>query len=257
MDSISSSSSAASSSDTSPISSLSPSRASSRTSLSSPTSLESSANLPSSSLSLSYASSILAREIGALQKLHNSLSDEESEQGKAFVDVVRRISSVGRGGMGAKVVCTGVGKSLIVARKAAGILCSFGVPSVTLHPTEAMHGDLGLLSSHDVLLLFSHSGTTRELLFFLPYIPPSIQKVLITSSPRSILAQNSDVVLTIPPEEADEEVPAPTASMLCMGALVDAIALTVLREREGADGAGRRKFGELHPGGRLGEVCRD
>lgn len=151
---------------------------------------------------------------------------------------------------GGKVVVSGVGKSGNVAQKVAATLTSTGSVAVFLHPTEAIHGDLGLLAPQDVLLLFSHSGSSQELLLMLPPARELCSAVVaVLGNPQGSLAQQVDCV--IPAMVSSEACPdnlAPTASSTVAMALGDAIAMTLKQ----MTGFGPDKFAKLHPGGRLG-----
>jgi D-arabinose 5-phosphate isomerase GutQ len=138
-----------------------------------------------------------------------------------------------------------------------------GIQSTFLHPVEALHGDLGSISPHgvDVLILVSYSGKTAELLSLIKSLrkdPPPHQHchaIISLTTPNSPLAQASDVSLDVSlekDEEADPAVPAPTSSVLAALAMLDSLALTLLRERVGwdADPVERKAtFREFHPGG--------
>jgi arabinose-5-phosphate isomerase len=150
-----------------------------------------------------------------------------------------------------RIIVTGIGKSGIIARKIAATLCSTGTPAHYLHPAEAVHGDLGMLSRGDTVIALSASGETEELLRLLPLLKRLADK-LITFSGNAVstLAGASDVVLdTSVSAEACPHNLAPTASTTVMLALGDALALEVSRRR----GWKAEDFAELHPGGRLGK----
>jgi arabinose-5-phosphate isomerase len=150
-----------------------------------------------------------------------------------------------------RVIVTGIGKSGIISRKIAATLCSTGTPAHYLHPAEAVHGDLGMLSHGDTVLVLSSSGETEELLRLLPLLKRLADKLItLCGNPASTLAGASDVVLdTSVSEEACPHNLAPTASTTVMLALGDALALEVSRRR----GWKAEDFAELHPGGRLGK----
>jgi arabinose-5-phosphate isomerase len=150
-----------------------------------------------------------------------------------------------------RVIVTGIGKSGIIARKIAATLCSTGTPAHYLHPAEAVHGDLGMLSHGDTVLVLSSSGETEELLRLLPLLKRLADKLItLCGNPASTLAAASDIVLdTSVSEEACPHNLAPTASTTVLLALGDALALEVSRRR----GWKAEDFAELHPGGRLGK----
>jgi arabinose-5-phosphate isomerase len=150
-----------------------------------------------------------------------------------------------------RVIVTGVGKSGIVARKLVATFNSTGTPALFLHPVEAMHGDLGMVSAQDVVLALSNSGETRELTILLPSLE-RLQAPLIsmTGRPGSTLGRRSQVTIdTGVPREACPLGLAPTASTTAMLAMGDALAV-VLLTRRGFQASDFRRF---HPGGRLGE----
>jgi arabinose-5-phosphate isomerase len=150
-----------------------------------------------------------------------------------------------------RIIVTGIGKSGIIAGKIAATLRSTGTPAHFLHPAEAVHGDLGMLSRGDTVLALSSSGETEELLRLLPLLKRLADKLItLCGCSTSTLAQASDIVLdTSVDTEACPLNLAPTASTTVMLALGDALALEVSRRR----GWKAEDFAELHPGGRLGK----
>ena len=150
-----------------------------------------------------------------------------------------------------KVVITGMGKSGLIGKKIAATLASTGTPSFFLHPAEALHGDLGMVSKGDVLIAISNSGETQELLAIIPIVKRWGNKVIaITNNPNSSLAKESDVHLYLNVEK--EACPlnlAPTSSSTATLALGDAIAITLLELR----GFTKEDFARFHPGGSLGK----
>jgi arabinose-5-phosphate isomerase len=150
-----------------------------------------------------------------------------------------------------RVIVTGMGKSGIICRKIAATLTSTGTPAFFLHPAEAIHGDLGILQSQDMILALSYSGETDELLRLLETIKRlGAGLIAITGDCRSTLAQAADVALDCRvSEEACPMNLVPTASTTAALALGDAIAMTLLV----AKGFSQEHFASLHPGGRLGK----
>jgi arabinose-5-phosphate isomerase len=150
----------------------------------------------------------------------------------------------------ARIVVTGIGKSGIIARKIAATLRSTGTQAHFLHAAEAIHGDLGMLASGDVVLALSYSGETEELLRLLPTLKRlNTTLIAISGCSTSTLAQASDLFLDA--SVSSEACPlnlAPTASTTVMLALGDALALEVSRRR----GWKAEDFADLHPGGRIG-----
>jgi arabinose-5-phosphate isomerase len=149
-----------------------------------------------------------------------------------------------------RIVVTGIGKSGIIARKIAATLRSTGTQAHFLHAAEAIHGDLGMLASGDVVLALSYSGETEELLRLLPTLKRLNAKLIAVSGcSTSTLAEASDIFLdTGVSVEACPLNLAPTASTTVMLALGDALALEVSRRR----GWKAEDFADLHPGGHIG-----
>ena len=148
------------------------------------------------------------------------------------------------------VIVTGMGKAGLVGAKISATLASTGTPSIALHPTEAMHGDLGRIRADDVVLALSNSGETEEVKALVPHVR-RIGAVVIamTGEKESPLARLADCVLDI--GRIDEAEPlglAPTASTSAMMALGDALAVVVLGER----GFSREDYARYHPSGALG-----
>jgi len=149
-----------------------------------------------------------------------------------------------------QVVATGVGKAGLVAQKIAATLASTGTSSSYLHPTEALHGDLGRLRARDLLLVLSNSGESAEVVALLgPTRKIGAPIVAVTGEPESTLARYADCVLDI--GRVQEACPlnlAPTASTSAMLAMGDALAMVVLQERN----FGREDYALYHPAGALG-----
>jgi arabinose-5-phosphate isomerase len=150
-----------------------------------------------------------------------------------------------------RIIVTGVGKSGIVARKLVATFNSTGTPALFLHPVEAMHGDLGMVSPQDVVLALSNSGETKEITFLLPSLARlQVPVIALTGRLHSTLARHSRVAIdTGVPREACPLGLAPTASTTAMLAMGDALAVVLLTKRGFKTGDFRR----VHPGGSLGE----
>ncbi len=150
-----------------------------------------------------------------------------------------------------KVIVSGVGKSGHIARKIASTLASTGTPSFFIHPSEGIHGDLGMATSRDIFLFISNSGETDEVVSMVPFVKRlGCTIISITGKRDSALARNSDVV--IPVEVQEEACPmglAPTASTTAVLAMGDAVAVALLERR----GFTQKDFAQLHPGGVLGK----
>lgn len=153
-----------------------------------------------------------------------------------------------------RIVCVGVGKSGHVARKIAATLASTGSPAQFVHPTEASHGDLGMITPQDVILALSRSGETAELSDILLYAKRfSIPLIGMTAQADSALGKASDHLLLVPnAPEACGITKAPTTSTTLMMALGDALAVALL-ERKGFQADDFRTF---HPGGKLGSMLK-
>jgi arabinose-5-phosphate isomerase len=150
-----------------------------------------------------------------------------------------------------KVVLTGVGKSGLIARKIAATMSSTGTMATFLHPTDGMHGDLGLLSTGDVVIALGKSGESEELVKLIPALKRlSVKLVAITSRRDSTLARGADVVLYAPVErEACPLDLAPTVSTTVALAIGDALAITLMKMKDFKP----EDFALYHPGGKLGK----
>lgn len=187
---------------------------------------------------LDLARRTLSVEADALNNMATLLGEE-------FIAAINSILAC-RG----KVIITGMGKSGLVGRKIAATLASTGTPSFYLHPGEAFHGDLGMISSEDVVLALSHSGETDEVLKIVPFIQSNHNVLIsITANAESTLAKNSDIHLnTGVKEEACILHLAPTSSTTAQLALGDALAIALMKARDFTS----MDFARLHPGGSLG-----
>jgi arabinose-5-phosphate isomerase len=185
-------------------------------------------------------------EAEALEQLAQRL---EGPQGQVFELVAELVVTAAESGH--RVVLTGIGKSGLIARKIAATLLSTGTAAQFLHPTEALHGDLGLLARGDVLLALSYSGESEELLRLLTVLPRlGVMLVALTGCMDSALAKASAHVLDVSVDrEACNHQLAPTASTTAMLALGDALAIDVSRRLDFQP----QDFAELHPGGQLGK----
>lgn len=158
------------------------------------------------------------------------------------------------GRTGGNMVVCGVGKSGIVAQKIASTFCSLGLPSFFLHPTEALHGDLGRVSASDALVLISKSGTTQEILTLLPYLKiPREMTIGLLGNVQGPLSEQCSVLFDCRVEkEACPNNQAPTTSTTVTLAIGDAMAVVY----EKLVGLSREKFAVHHPGGLLGKSLR-
>jgi arabinose-5-phosphate isomerase len=185
------------------------------------------------------AAEVLATEAAAIQGLLPQL-DAAFDRAVAVLQ-----ATAGR------VVCTGMGKSGLIMKKVAATLSSTGTPALFLHPAEAVHGDLGMIVTGDVVLAASASGTTEELLRLLATLKRlGVPLLAMTGNPASPLARHADLHLgVVIDREACPHNLAPTASTTAMLALGDALAMAVSEAR----GFTAEDFALLHPAGHLGK----
>lgn len=187
---------------------------------------------------LEVAARVLHDEAEAILKLIDRLDT-------SFEDAVNLIShSSGR------VILTGMGKSGHIAKKVSATMASTGTPSFFLHPAEGIHGDLGMVTAQDVIIAYSNSGETGEILNIIPSVKRIGAKMIaVVGNVNSTLAKNSDIVLYAGAEkEADSLGLAPTSSTTAALALGDALAVTLMEKMHfTAD-----NFAVFHPGGSLG-----
>jgi arabinose-5-phosphate isomerase len=181
-----------------------------------------------------------------LAALATAMCDGLGRSFVAAVDTIRRA----RG----RLIVTGMGKSGHIARKVAATLASTGTPAFFVHAADASHGDLGMITSDDVLLVLSWSGETEELKNLIDYSRRfAIALIAVTVSAESTLGKAADIVLALP--QADEACPhnlTPTTSTLMQLALGDALAVALLESR----GFTAIDFGVFHPGGKLGAALK-
>jgi len=149
-----------------------------------------------------------------------------------------------------KVIVTGMGKSGIIGRKIVGTLASIGMPSIFLHPGDAVHGDLGVVSKDDIVLLISNSGETDELIRIVPSIKKIGAEIIsITATKNSTLGQYSNIVIeTGEIKEADTFGIIPSSSTTTALVIGDALALTLMNIKN----VQKQDFAFFHPGGNLG-----
>ena len=188
----------------------------------------------------------LDAEAGGVTALASAIS---GALGKSFIAAVELMKNC-RG----RVIVTGIGKSGHIGRKISSTLSSTGTPSFFVHPSEASHGDLGMITGDDVILALSWSGETAELKNLIDYSRRFRSPLIaVTAEAGSTLGHAADVALVLP--QAREACPhnlAPTTSSLMQLALGDAIAIALLESR----GFTALDFGLLHPGGRLGALLK-
>ena len=191
---------------------------------------------------LEVAKRALEQEVMGLEALKEALSKDN-----IFEKVIETFLEIP-----GRIVVTGMGKSGHIGRKIASTFASTGTPSCFVHPAEASHGDLGMVTSKDCVVALSNSGKTRELADILEYAHRlAIPLIAITQNKKSMLAQYATYVLEIPnmPEACPHGL-APTTSTTMMLALGDALAISLLERREFSS----HDFKNLHPGGELGRI---
>ncbi len=181
----------------------------------------------------------------ALQTEADALMRIKSDIGEEFVRAVETILE-----SNGKVIMTGMGKSGLVAKKIAATLASTGTPSFYMHPGEAFHGDLGMISKGDVVIALSYSGETDEVLKIVPFIHDNGNTLIsMTGNCNSSLAKNSDIHLDVKVErEACILHLAPTTSTTAQLAMGDALACSLMKMRNFTS----MDYARLHPGGSLG-----
>jgi arabinose-5-phosphate isomerase len=195
---------------------------------------------------ISSAVRTLEAEAGGISALSAAIHDG---LGHAFTAAVELIAAAH-----GRLIVTGMGKSGHVGRKIAATFASTGTPAFFVHPSEASHGDLGMITRDDVILVLSWSGETAELKNVINYSRRfRIALIAVTAAADSTLGRSADIVLALP--NAREACPhnlAPTTSTLMQAALGDALAVALLESR----GFTALDFGRLHPGGRLGAMLK-
>lgn len=197
--------------------------------------------------SLKIAREALAVEIDGLRQLSDSLNDSFTQA----VDAIFALKSQTGNG---RLIVSGIGKSGHVANKIAATMASTGTPAFFVHPNEASHGDLGMITENDVVLLLSNSGENAELSDIIAYTQRfGITLIGMTSRPDSSLGKHADIPLIIPrAKEACGIGMAPTTSTTMMIALGDALAVTLLKK----NGLTKEDFSVFHPGGKLGQKLK-
>ncbi len=189
---------------------------------------------------LDVAKEVLNIEADSIKTLSGMLDNNFS----AAVEIILRC----RG----RVIITGMGKSGIICKKIAATLTSTGTQAVFMHPSDAMHGDLGLIKKNDAVIAVSHSGETREIIELIPHLKMMKTRIIaVTSKEESSLAKESDVLLNYRIDR--EGCPlnlAPMASTTTTLALGDALAAALMK----AKGVKEEDFLQFHPQGKLGQI---
>lgn len=190
---------------------------------------------------LAWGLEVLAHEGEALDLLKTRINDD-------FARAVQLLYEVN-----GQVLTSGVGKSGLVAKKIAATLTSTGTPATFVHPVDAVHGDLGIVSARDAAILLSKSGETAEILDLVPaFRRHGVPVIAMTCDPRSALAREADAVVDLGnPREACPDDLVPTSSTTAALAMGDALAVALMRLK----GFSREDFAVLHPGGVLGRTA--
>jgi arabinose-5-phosphate isomerase len=190
-------------------------------------------------MTIEQAREVLSVEIEGIEAVRDRLGEEFERAVTLVMDCPSRL------------VITGIGKSGIIGQKISATLNSTGTPSFFLHPVEAMHGDLGMVSSSDVILAISYSGETLELNSLLANLKGrAVRIIAMTGNPGSTMASCADAVLNVSvPREACPLGLAPTTSTTATLALGDALAVSLLKRKQFK----AEDFRRNHPGGSLGE----
>ena len=186
-----------------------------------------------------YAREVFRIEAQAIQQLSQYLDQHFN----AVVELI--LTTTG------KLVVTGMGKSGLIGRKMAATFTSTGTPSFFLHPSEAFHGDLGMIARNDILLAISKSGETSEILQLIPFLKKQgLPIIAICADSKATLVQNADYFLNVMVnQEACPLDLAPTASSTATLAMGDALAMALMKARNFQ----REDFAQFHPGGSLGK----
>ena len=186
------------------------------------------------------AREVIETEIQALQTMEGLL-DDRFEQ--AVLYILQH--------SGSRVITSGIGKAGLIASKVSATLASTGTLSFFMHPSDALHGDLGMTQEGDIILLFSNSGESEEISTLIPHLKRlKIYIIGITSNPRSTLGTQADIVLELgSTREACPHGLAPTASTTCMLAMGDALAISLMKRKNFSVS----DYARYHPGGALGK----
>lgn len=181
-------------------------------------------------------------EIEAIEELKNLLDENLSKA----LDMIEEAKG--------RIILTGMGKSGHIAKKIAASLASTGTPSFFMHPAEASHGDLGMVTEDDVIIAISNSGESRELIDVLNYSKRfGIKLIAITKNPDSSLGKAGDIVLRLPlSKEACPLGLAPTSSTTATLVLGDVITVGMIERK----GFSKAQFNQRHPGGKLGSILQ-
>ncbi len=188
---------------------------------------------------LASARAVIAQEMQGLQAVSDALDGR-------FIETLHTVA-----GLNGRLIVSGMGKSGHIARKMAATFASTGTPAHFVHPSEASHGDLGMITGDDAVLLLSNSGETAELHDIITYTRRfSIPLIALVRRSGSMLVEAADIAIVLPEVPEASPTGAPTTSTIMMLAYGDALAMALLERR----GFTREEFGIYHPGGKLGQA---
>ncbi len=188
---------------------------------------------------LEMGTKVIKKEVEAIEKVNRDLDDN-------FVSAINSIYDC-KG----RVVFTGIGKSGHIGRKLAATFSSLGTPAAFVHATEALHGDLGMITKDDIVIAISNSGETKDILDMIPSLNIIGAKIIsITSNEKSSLARKSEIHIKVDTKkEADHLNLAPTSSTTAVLAVGDAMAIVLSTLKDFK----KENFAVFHPGGNLGK----
>ncbi len=190
-----------------------------------------------------------------IREVINNLLNLEKNLGSSFIEAVELLYSAN----GHNIITVGIGKSGIIAQKLSATLCSMGVFSYFLHPSEAFHGDFGKILKNDILIIFSNSGETKEILDFLAHLKSlnlNNKIIAITSRDHSSLTKIADIsILTFVVKENENKnfSIVPTTSTTASLVLGDALAIALHKKR----GFMLKNLIKTHPGGYIGQIVKN
>lgn len=191
---------------------------------------------------LQIAKQVIQNEILALKTLESNIDNTD------FNKIIEKILSIT-----GRVICVGIGKSGHIAKKIASSFASTGTAALFVHPSEASHGDLGMITVNDVVIMISNSGETKELFDVINYcINNKITMIAITKNQNSTLGKASSYLITLPKHHEASSLSAPTTSSLLTLAIGDAMTVA-LHE---AKNITKENYLSYHPGGAIGVNLR-
>lgn len=186
---------------------------------------------------MASARAVIAREIEGLEAVAAALDEK-------FEALVKAVA-----GLKGRIIISGMGKSGHIGKKIAATLASTGTPSYFVHPSEASHGDLGMITPDDLVLCLSNSGETHELRDIIAYTRRfAIPLVALVRRAESVLVEAADIAIVLPAVPEASPIGAPTTSTTMMLAFGDALAVALMERK----GFSKTDFGVYHPGGKLG-----